>query len=80
MKIEIHLPDSVCREVESAAFILGMTPNQFYAEAIDVHVRRYALESGTGDVDRPWMTGFGALSDLASENKLVLKMIEAEFE
>ena len=28
----------------------------------------------------PWMTGFGALSDLADENRLVLDAIEEEFE
>ncbi len=80
MKTGIHLPDVVCREVERAAFILGMTPNQFYAEAIDEHLRRYARKSGTGDYEPPWMAAFGALSDLASENKHVLEMIDAEFE
>lgn len=80
MKIRVDLPDVVCREVETAAFILGMTPNQCYAEAIDEHLRRYARKCGTGDHEPPWMAGFGVLSDLASENKLVLEMIEAEFE
>lgn len=80
MKVRIDLPDVVCREVERAAFILSMTPNQFYAEAIDEHLRCYARKCGTGDYGSPWMAGFGALSDLASENKTVLEMIEAEFE
>lgn len=28
----------------------------------------------------PWMAGFGALSDLADENRRVLELIEEEFE
>ena len=80
MKIRVDLPDVVCREVERAALVLGMTPNQFYAGAIDEHLRRYARKCGTGDYEPPWMAGFGVLSDLASENKFVLEMIKAEFE
>lgn len=80
MKVRIDLPGVTCREAERAASALGMTPNQFYAEAIDDHLRRYAPKSGTGDFEPPWMAAFGALSDLASENKHVLEMIEAEFE
>ena len=79
MKIKIDLPDVIIREAETAASALGMTPNQFCAKAIEEHLRRYAPESETVDFEPSWMTGFGALSDLASENKLVLEMIEAEF-
>ena len=28
----------------------------------------------------PWMAGFGALADLAGENRRVLELIEEEFE
>ena len=80
MTIKIDLPDVVFREAESAASALGMTPNQFCAEAIEEHLRRYVPDSETVNFEPPWMTGFGALSGLASENKLVLEMIEAEFE
>ena len=80
MKIKIDLPDVIFREAESAASALGMTTNEFYAEAIEEHLRRYAPESETVNFEPPWMTGFGVLSDLASENKLVLETIKAEFE
>ena len=79
MNIKIDLPEVIFREAESAASALGMTPNQFCAEAIEEHLRRYAPESETVDFEPPWMTGFGALSNLASENKLVLETIKAEF-
>ena len=80
MKIKIDLPDVILREAETAASALGVTPSQFCAEAIDEHLRRYAPEPETVNFEPPWMIGFGALSDLASENKLVLETIEAEFE
>ena len=80
MNITIDLPDVIFHEAEIAASVLGMTPSQFCAEAIEEHLRRYAPESETVNFEPPWMTGFGALSDLASENKLVLERIEAEFE
>ena len=35
--------------------------------------------AGNGGDEPPWMAGFGALSDLADENRRVLDVIENEF-
>lgn len=42
--------------------------------------QRYAQETQARETEVPWMAGFGALSDLASENQRVLRLIEEEFE
>ena len=36
--------------------------------------------NSAGGGDAPWMAGFGALSDLADENRRVLESIEKEHE
>lgn len=41
---------------------------------------RCSGESGSRRSEASWMDGFGALSDLADENRRVLDVIEQEFE
>ena len=43
-------------------------------------LRLNAGATTTASLEAPWMAGFGALSDLSSENRRVLATIEAEFE
>ena len=57
-----------------------MTVKRFSTEAPQGNLRRNASGGGTGDEEPPWMAGFGALSDLAAENRRVLALIEDEFE
>ena len=80
MKTTIDLPDATFRQVKTVAAARGMTLKRFLTEALEERLRRYAVESGTGGVEPPWIAGFGALSDLADENRHVLDLIEEEFE
>ena len=80
MKTTIELPDVTFRQAKTAAAAHGMTLKQFFTEALEQRLRRCALESGNGGVEPPWMAGFGALRDLAGENRRVLEVIEEEFE
>ena len=59
---------------------VGMTVKRFSTEAPQGNLRRNTSGGGTGDEELPWMAGFGALSDLAAENRRVLALIEDEFE
>lgn len=79
MKTTIDLPDVTFRQAKTAAAAHGMTLKQFFTEALEDRLRRCGLASGNG-VEPPWMAGFGALSDLADENRRVLETIEREFE
>ena len=57
-----------------------MALKRFLTEALEERLRRYAVQSNTGGVGPPWIAGFGALSDLADENRHVLDLIEEGFE
>ena len=48
--------------------------------AIQRIFRRCTGGGSTGGDEPPWMTGFGALSDLGDENRRILDIIEDEFE
>ena len=80
VKTMIDLPDVTFRQAKVAAAAYGMTLEQFFAEALEERLRRRGLGSGTDGVEPPWMAGLGELSDLADENRHVLKIIEEEFE
>lgn len=79
MKTTIDLPDVTFRQAKTAAAANGMTLKQFFTEALEDRLHRSGLASATG-VEPPWMAGFGALSDIADENRRVLETIEEEFE
>ena len=49
-------------------------------EVLKDKVRRFAEGGSTGGGEPPWMTGFGALSDISDENRRVLALLEDEFE
>ena len=80
MKTTIDLPEATFRQAKTVAAARGMTLKRFLTEALEERLRRYAVESGAGGVEPPWIAGFGALSDLADENRRVLDLIEEEFE
>ena len=58
----------------------GVTLRQLFTEALEEKLRRCAGHESGSEQEPPWMAGFGALSDLAGENRRVLAAIEEEFE
>ena len=59
----------------------GMTLKQLFTEALEDRLRRDALDRATvGREEAPWMAGFGALADLAAENRRLARVIDDEFE
>ena len=80
MKTTIELPDPAVREARALAADQGMTLKQFFTEALEEKLQRCTKRPAPHETDPPWMAGFGALSDLASENRRVLNAIEEEFE
>ena len=80
MKTTIDLPDATFRQAKTVAAARGMTLKRFLTEALEERLRRCAVETGNGGVEPAWMAGFGALSDIAEENRHVLDLIEEEFE
>ena len=57
-----------------------MTLKQLFNEALEEKHRRCAARDTVCESDPPWMAGFGALSDLSDENRVILGAIEEEFE
>lgn len=81
MKTTIELPDATFRQAKILAAARGVTLKRFFTEALEEQLRRCASdEPRTRRPEAPWMDGFGALSDLAEENRRVLDVIEQEFE
>ena len=78
MKTIVELPEPAYRQAEVFATSRGMTLKQFFTEALEEKLRRRTGEDSSREA--PWMAGFGALSDLADENRRVLGVIEEEFE
>lgn len=90
MKITIELPDITFRRAEALAAVHGITMRKFITDAVEQQLSTSAVaartvtgaEDTTSDLDAepPWMAGFGGLSDLGGEHRLVLAAIEEEFE
>ena len=80
MKTTIELPDATFRQAKTLSTARGMTLKRFFTEALDEHLRRCTRKVNSDAAETPWMAGFGALSDLADENRHVLAVIEQEFE
>ena len=80
MKTTIDLPDGTLRAAKVVAAGRGVTLRQWFTEALEEKLRRSADDPHGSIREAPWMAGFGALSDLANENRRVLTSIEAEFE
>ena len=80
MKTTIDLPDQTLRAAKVMAAGRGVTLRQWFTEALEEKLRRSAGDLHGSIREAPWMAGFGALSDIANENRRVLASIEAEFE
>ena len=80
MKTTIELPDATFRQAKALAAARGTTLKQFFTDALDEKLRRCVRETNEREPEPPWMAGFGALSDLSSEHRLVNAAIEEEFE
>ena len=80
MKTTIELPDATFRQAKVLASSRGMTLKQLFTEALEDRLRRDALDRATVGREAPWMTGFGALADLAAENRRLARVIDDEFE
>ena len=80
MKTTIELPDVMLRQAKAFAAARGVTLKRFFTEALEERLRHCTNENRTGTAEPPWMTGFGALSDLSDETRRILNVIEEEFE
>ena len=80
MKTTIELPDATFRQAKALTAARGMTLKQFFTDALEEKLRRCVRETNESAPEPPWMAGFGALSDLSSEHRLVDAAIEEEFE
>ena len=80
MKTTVELPDALFRQSKALAAARGVTLRRFFTESLEEKIRRCAPGGSVGNEEPPWMAGFGALSDLADENRRVLEAIDMEFE
>ncbi len=86
MKTNIELPDITFRRAKAFAAVHGITMKQFITDAVEQQLRRRSVAARVGPdptgttAKPPWMAGFGGLSDLGDEHRLVLNAIEDEFE
>ena len=80
MKTTIDLPEATFRQAKAMAVARGITLKRFFTQALEERLRRCIVETRNKSVEPPWMAGFGALSDIADENRHVLNLIEEEFE
>lgn len=81
MKTTIEIPDAMFRKAKILAAARGVTLKRFFTEALEEQLRRCSSdEPRARRPEAPWMDGFGALSDLAEENRRVLHGIEQAFE
>ena len=89
MKTTIELLDITFRRAKAFAAVHGITLTRFITDAVEQQLRRRAVAAGTATgsddttgphAEPPWMAGFGGLSDLGDEHRLVLDAIKEEFE
>lgn len=88
MKTTIELSDTTFQRAKAFAAGRGITLKQFFTDAVELHLRRHAsgsqvhthLDRGDPNPNPPWMQGFGELADLGDEYRIVLEVIEEEFE
>jgi len=79
MKTTIDLPESTLRQAESIAANRGISLKRLVAETLEQQAREHAANQAK-PAEPPWMAGYGALADLADENRNILQAIEEEFE
>lgn len=80
MKTTIEVPDATFRQAKVLASSRGMTLKQLFTEALEDRLRRDAADRARVGREAPWMAGFGALADLAAENRRLARVIDDEFE
>lgn len=83
MKTTIELPDVTFRRAKAFAAVQGITLRQLITDAVDRQLRKGSIARrslASAAPQPPWMEGFGGLSDLGDEHRLVLDAIENEFE
>ena len=86
MKTTIEPPDMTFRRAKAFAAAHGISMRRFITDAVEQQLRRHPVAARVGadsrgaTVEPPWMAGFGGLSDLGDEHRLVLNAIEDEFE
>ncbi len=75
MKTVIEISDGTLKKAEFVAENRGITVSQLVSGLIE----ELAVLPNSKQHEKPWMVGFGALSDLAEENHRILELIEDEF-
>ena len=80
MKTTVEIPDTLFQQSKALAAARGVTLKRFFTEALEEKLLRCRAGGSAANREPPWMAGFGALSDLAEENRRVLEVIEDEFE
>ena len=82
MKTTIELSAPTYRQAQALAARRGLTLKQLLIEVLEERLQHCAGDAPFREhaKEPPWMAGFGALSDLADENRRVLELIEEEFE
>lgn len=78
MKTTLDLPDETFRQAKARAALRGIPMRQFVTEALEEKIRGESLK-GAPVSSPPWMRGFGALADLAEENRRIDGLIAEEF-
>lgn len=82
MKTMIELAH-ILRRAKASAAVQGITLRQFITDAVERQPRKGSVSPRTPTgpaAEPPWMEGFGGLSDLGDEHRLVLDAITDEFE
>lgn len=78
MKTTLELPDETFRQAKARAALRGIPMRQFVMEALEEKIRGESLQ-GAPVSSPPWMRCFGALADLAEENRRMDGLIAEEF-
>ncbi|MCI0534992.1 MAG: hypothetical protein L0Z50_07175 [Verrucomicrobiales bacterium] len=78
MKTTLEIPDSTFRRAKTFAAARGISLKKLVTDALEekLHQPANVLKAAPP----PWMTGFGALADLKTENAKIIALIEEEFE
>lgn len=79
MKTTLDIPDTLFREAKARAALRGISLRLFVTEAVQEKIEG-TQNSGTKQGEPPWMRGFGTLSNLKAENRLVESRIAEAFE
>ncbi|MEI8294671.1 MAG: hypothetical protein WCG66_11945 [bacterium] len=79
MKTTLDLPDPLFRQAKARAALRGISLRLFVTEAVQEKIEA-AQNSGMKQGEPAWMRGFGTLSDLKAENRLVESRIAEAFE